>query len=62
MLTCLAVLTCLLCSPACCARAGICIICREDMAPEGRNKRLPCSHVFHLHCLRCAARIPLHAC
>ncbi len=31
---------------------GICIICREEMAPAGRNKKLPCSHVFHLHCLR----------
>lgn len=31
---------------------GVCIICREDMAPATRNKRLPCGHVFHLHCLR----------
>ena len=33
---------------------GVCIICREDLAAGGRNKKLPCSHVFHLHCLRCA--------
>lgn len=26
-----------------------CIICREDM---NRGKKLPCGHVFHLHCLR----------
>lgn len=31
---------------------GICIICREDMAPGARNKKLPCNHVFHMHCLR----------
>ena len=29
-----------------------CIICREEMAPEGANKKLPCGHVFHLPCLR----------
>lgn len=29
-----------------------CIVCREDMAAIGRNKKLPCGHVFHLHCLR----------
>ena len=34
---------------------GICIICREEMAPAGRNKKLACNHVFHMHCLRCAA-------
>lgn len=33
---------------------GICIICREDLAPGARNKKLPCNHVFHMHCLRCA--------
>jgi hypothetical protein len=38
---------------------GICIICREDMAPGGRNKKLPCSHVFHLHCLRFRLASPL---
>ena len=32
-----------------------CIVCREDMVEGGRNKVLPCGHVFHLHCLRCAA-------
>jgi len=37
---------------------GICIICREEMAPAGRNKKLPCSHVFHLHCLRRARQGP----
>ena len=31
---------------------GICIICREEMALGGRNKKLHCSHVFHRHCLR----------
>ena len=31
---------------------SVCIICREDMASGGRNKKLPCDHVFHLHCLR----------
>jgi E3 ubiquitin-protein ligase synoviolin len=31
---------------------GICIICREEMAPAGLNKKLHCGHVFHLHCLR----------
>ena len=31
-----------------------CIVCREDMAAGGRNKKLPCNHVFHLHCLRYA--------
>jgi E3 ubiquitin-protein ligase synoviolin len=31
-----------------------CIVCREDMAPGGRNKKLRCNHVFHLHCLRYA--------
>ena len=34
---------------------GICIICREEMAPAGRNKKLACNHVFHMHCLRSAA-------
>lgn len=32
---------------------GICIICREEMAQAGLNKKLHCGHVFHLHCLRC---------
>lgn len=31
---------------------GICIICREEMQPQGLNKKLNCGHVFHLHCLR----------
>eukprot|EP00887_Chlorella_sp_A99_P001286 scaffold14.g1286.t1 len=35
------------------ARADhVCIICREEMAAGGHNKRLSCSHCFHLHCLR----------
>ncbi|KAL4430055.1 hypothetical protein ABPG77_004425 [Micractinium sp. CCAP 211/92] len=29
-----------------------CIICREEMSSAGRNKKLSCGHVFHLHCLR----------
>ena len=33
---------------------GVCIICREEMGATSRNKCLPCGHVFHLHCLRCA--------
>lgn len=50
------------------ARAdGLCIICREDLGgPGGRAKRLPCNHVFHLHCLRCVPALssiclPKHA-
>ena len=39
---------------------GVCIICREEMAPAARNKKLPCGHVFHLHCLRCAAPAMRH--
>ena len=40
-------------TPEECARADhVCIICREELAPGGRNKRLGCAHVFHLHCLR----------
>ena len=36
------------------ARADhVCIVCREEMAVGGRNKKLACSHCFHLHCLRC---------
>ena len=31
---------------------NICIICREEMIATSRNKKLSCSHVFHLHCLR----------
>ncbi|GFR51085.1 hypothetical protein Agub_g13411 [Astrephomene gubernaculifera] len=31
---------------------GVCIICREEMAEAGANKRLYCGHVFHVHCLR----------
>eukprot|EP00884_Botryococcus_braunii_P013879 jgi/Botrbrau1/22492/Bobra.114_2s0018.1 len=32
---------------------AVCIICREDMSgSQARAKRLACSHVFHLHCLR----------
>ncbi|KAJ9510901.1 hypothetical protein QJQ45_027686, partial [Haematococcus lacustris] len=31
---------------------GVCIICREEMARGGANKKLMCGHVFHLHCLR----------
>ena len=33
----------------------VCIICREELAPGGRNKKLGCNHVFHLHCLRWVA-------
>lgn len=34
-------------------RAGhVCIVCREDLGPTSVAKRLNCSHVFHLHCLR----------
>lgn len=33
---------------------NVCIICREEMLATTRNKRLPCGHVFHLHCLRSA--------
>ncbi|CAI5450884.1 unnamed protein product [Caenorhabditis angaria] len=29
-----------------------CIICREEMTADSSPKRLPCSHVFHAHCLR----------
>ncbi|GMT10710.1 hypothetical protein PFISCL1PPCAC_2007, partial [Pristionchus fissidentatus] len=29
-----------------------CIICREEMTVPSSPKRLPCSHVFHAHCLR----------
>ncbi|GMR59172.1 hypothetical protein PMAYCL1PPCAC_29367, partial [Pristionchus mayeri] len=29
-----------------------CIICREEMTVQSSPKRLPCSHVFHAHCLR----------
>lgn len=31
---------------------NICIICREEMGTATVNKKLPCSHVFHVHCLR----------
>lgn len=31
---------------------NVCIICREEMTPTSRNKKLTCGHVFHLHCLR----------
>ncbi len=34
---------------------NICIICREEMTASSRNKKLSCSHVFHLHCLRCCS-------
>lgn len=35
------------------ARADhVCIICREELSAAGRNKKLSCNHVFHLHCLR----------
>ncbi|CAB3398291.1 unnamed protein product [Caenorhabditis bovis] len=34
------------------AMDATCIICREEMTAESRPKRLPCSHVFHTHCLR----------
>eukprot|EP00803_Ostreobium_quekettii_P001377 evm.model.scf_4324.1 EVM.evm.TU.scf_4324.1 scf_4324:3941-6794(+) len=30
---------------------NICIICREEMVLSTVNKKLPCSHVFHVHCL-----------
>lgn len=28
-----------------------CIICREEMTPES-CKKLPCSHIFHVDCLK----------
>ncbi|KAF5838890.1 hypothetical protein DUNSADRAFT_1980 [Dunaliella salina] len=31
---------------------GVCIICREEMSANGSNKRLHCSHLFHVQCLR----------
>ena len=31
---------------------NVCIICREEMTMDTVNKKLPCSHVFHVHCLR----------
>ncbi|EFP05668.1 CRE-SEL-11 protein [Caenorhabditis remanei] len=34
------------------AMDATCIICREEMTVEAAPKRLPCSHVFHAHCLR----------
>ncbi|PIC26552.1 hypothetical protein B9Z55_019096 [Caenorhabditis nigoni] len=34
------------------AMDATCIICREEMTVESSPKRLPCSHVFHAHCLR----------
>ena len=36
---------------------NVCIICREDMQPATRNKKLNCGHVFHMHCLRYANTI-----
>lgn len=34
------------------ARAdNVCIICREELQAGGRNKKLGCNHVFHMHCL-----------
>ncbi len=39
---------------------NICIICREEMTASSRNKKLSCSHVFHLHCLRCCS--PMLSC
>ncbi|CAI2353865.1 unnamed protein product [Caenorhabditis sp. 36 PRJEB53466] len=34
------------------AMDATCIICREEMTADSAPKRLPCSHVFHAHCLR----------
>lgn len=34
------------------AMDATCIICREEMTVDASPKRLPCSHVFHAHCLR----------
>lgn len=31
---------------------NVCIICREEMTPASRAKRLPCAHMFHAMCLR----------
>lgn len=31
---------------------NVCIICREEMQPNGNAKRLPCNHIFHVACLR----------
>ena len=53
------------------ANAGDCLVCREGFG-DGKGKRLPCSHVFHLDCLRmwlqhqqtcplCRADIPVHS-
>ncbi|KAJ9508897.1 hypothetical protein QJQ45_028224 [Haematococcus lacustris] len=36
---------------------GVCIICREEMARGGANKKLMCGHVFHLHCLSVEAAL-----
>ncbi|CDJ43734.1 zinc finger (C3HC4 RING finger) protein, putative [Eimeria tenella] len=33
--------------------ADTCIICRDTLAPG--SKKLPCSHIFHIDCLRSAA-------
>lgn len=30
----------------------VCIVCREEMGPTSRAKKLDCSHTFHVHCLR----------
>jgi E3 ubiquitin-protein ligase synoviolin len=31
---------------------SVCIICREEMRATGASKRLPCTHMFHVNCLR----------
>ena len=57
-------------SPEEIAAAGDCLVCREGFG-DGKGKKLPCSHVFHLDCLRmwlqhqqtcplCRADIPVH--
>jgi hypothetical protein len=52
------------------AAAGDCLVCREGFIADCKGKKLPCSHIFHLECLRlwlqhqqtcplCRAEIPV---
>lgn len=52
--------------------AGDCLVCREGYGVDDKGKKLPCSHVFHLDCLRswlqhqqtcplCRADIPVNS-
>lgn len=34
------------------AAAGDCLVCREGFGADSKGKKLPCSHIFHLDCLR----------